>query len=139
MDVCCSSCMPFGWLCPPSTLLCSLALEAWFYYCLTLLPFFPFFPPFASVWQINLGIFSFLFINVSRYLCVSHAAFVYSYLWTRTHIQCSPSPSFLPFHFSVLSPFLHSSLLPKDKRSGVSTSSGVRGGERSTPVDRGLL
>ncbi|GLD51667.1 1-acyl-sn-glycerol-3-phosphate acyltransferase alpha-like protein [Lates japonicus] len=40
---------------------------------------------------------------------------------------------------SVLSPFLHSSLLPKDKRSGVSTSSGVRGGERSTPVDRGLL
>lgn len=41
--------------------------------------------------------------------------------------------------FSVFSPSLHSSLLPKDKRSRVSTSGGVRGGERSPPADLGLL
>lgn len=48
MDVCCSSCMPFWWLCPPSLLLCSLALEAWLYYCLTLSPFCTFLLAFFS-------------------------------------------------------------------------------------------
>lgn len=125
----------FGWLCPPASLLCSLASEAWLYYRLTLSRFCTF----------NFGLFLLLFFSVcllfhasiSSFMRSSHVAFVLN-THMHTRIQSSP-PHHLPF-LSVLSPpFLHSSLLPKDKRSGVSTSGGVCGGERSTQVGRGLL
>lgn len=125
----------FGWLCPPASLLCSLASEAWLFYRLTLSRFCTF----------NFGLFLLLFFSVcllfhasiSSFMRSSHVAFVLN-THMHTRIQSSP-PHHLPF-LSVLSPpFLHSSLLPKDKRSGVSTSGGVCGGERSTQVGRGLL
>ena len=79
-----------------------------------------------SVSRINL----FVYTLPSCCLCFKH---------THAHTH-SEFPHLLPF-LSVLSPplFLHSSLLPKDKRIGVSTSGGVCGGERSTQVGHGLL
>ena len=73
MDVCRSSCMPFGWLSPPSTLLYSLASDA--RSCSTAilfsLSFFVSSVFWLSVEQMNFAFSLFLFINVSGYLCVS--------------------------------------------------------------------
>lgn len=108
--------------------------------CLTLSPFctFSFWPFFSTCLLFGLCIFSFLFINVWIFICSFHTAFVlvilgHSCTHTYTHTHTFKVPHLLPsFPFSVLSLFLHSSLLPKDKRSGVSMSGGACGGERST-------
>lgn len=114
------------------------------FYCLTLSPFctfsfWPFSPPAFCLADNPLHFLFCLHKCLDIHLFLSYCLY-FTLLHTYTHTHTFRVPHLLPsFPFSVLSPFLHSSLLPKDKRSGVSMSGGACGGERSTPVEHRLL
>lgn len=82
--------------------------------------------------------------QMSGYSRPSHAVFLLVlFVCSCTHTYAHKAPHLHPLMpFSAFSPFLHSGLLPKDKESGVSTSSGVcvwGGVKRSTLVSHGFL
>lgn len=134
LGVCCS-CMPFGWLCPPfilaleiSAFLLSYFIAVFYFSLAFYLHLLLFVLP--SVQQINFAGFFFFSDHKCQWIFMfsSHAALVlvlFGCLNRHTQNQSTPS-HFFAFSSFLFLPFMHSSLLPKDKNECGSPQSAER-------------